>query len=301
MHGLTNYITECAWEDVFLTWFVLVDTAFQQLYGNQRLRRRGPQPRFTDSEVITVSLICDTYFQGHEELTISFLDQHYRHLFPHLLERSRFNRRRRALTALIEGIRRALSDQLIAPADALRLIDSAPIPVCTYQRGRQCETVTGPEYCSVMPSRKAKLFGLRLHLTVTYDQVVDQWMLAPAAPYDGKLAEGLLADAANLQVLGDNAFREPGVAQRLQRKHRITLLAPPRPHYDKVQWPHEFRHLFQRVRRRIESALSVLCVVFHVERPGSRSLGGLGARLASCILAYTISFLASPLLQSEKN
>jgi hypothetical protein len=235
MRGLTDYITECNWEDVFTVWFVLVDDTFNLLYGHRRLRSSGPEPTFADSEVITLSLISDTYFHGNEELALAFIRQHYLALFPNLLSNSRFNRRRRALSACLEGVRRALSATLIEPQDSLRLTDSAPIPVCTYQRGYQCQTVSGVKFCSVMPSRKARLFGFHLDLTVTLEQIVDEWMLAPAAPRDGKMVEALLEDAANLVVCGDNAFRDPGVAARLKAERGITLLAPPRVHYDKIQ------------------------------------------------------------------
>jgi len=47
--------------------------------------------------------------------------------------------------------------------------------------------VTGSDYFGVMKSRGAKLFGLRLHLTTTTGQVVDDWLLAPAAPHDSQV------------------------------------------------------------------------------------------------------------------
>jgi hypothetical protein len=302
MRGLTDYITQCHWADVFTVWFVIVDDSYQVLYGQQRLRARGPAPAFTDSEVITLSLVCDTYFHGNEELMLSFIRQYHADLFPHLLSNSRFNRRRRASCALLEGIRQALSEQLIDPADDLRLIDSAPIPVCTYMRAGSSATVTGSEYFSVMPTRKAKLFGFRLQLTVTLEQVPDQWMLVPAAPRDSKMALILLSETHDRLVYGDNAYRDPGVSEQLTRKHQVELLAPPRQHYDKhVQWPQPFRLLFNRVRRQIESAFSVLTGVFHLAQPRSRSLAGLMTRTATRLLAYTISFLVSPILLPDAN
>lgn len=301
MHGLTDYITECDWVDIFTVWFVFVDDCYQSLYGAQRLRRSGSEPRMSDSEVITVSLICDTFFHGNEELALAFVRQHHRALFPQLLSRSRFNRRRRALMALIEGIRRALSDQLIPPDDDLRLIDSAPIPACTYGRSSACETVQGHDYAGYMPSRRAKLFGLHLDLTTTAGQVVDDWMLAPAAPHDSKMGEVLLAESQNIWALGDNAFRNPAGAARLKAKHGVTLLAPPQRSQARVPWPQEFENLVRKLRRRIESALSVLVTVFKIELPGSRSLVGLVTRVATRILAYTISFLTTAILQPEKN
>lgn len=301
MRGLTDYITCCPWVDVLTTWFVLVDDAYQQLVGPRRLRQRGPAPVFSDSEVITLSLLCDAYFHGKEELMLTFVRQYHRDLFPHVLSLGRFNRRRRAALGLLEGIRCALRERLIAPGDALRLIDSAPIPVCTYARGRRCRTVSGPEYCSVMPSRRAKLFGFRVQLTVTDQQVVDQWLLAPAAPRDSKVAAALLAETDWRLVYGDNAFRDPSVARVLAEKHHVELQAPPRRYYDRVAWPRAYRQLFNRMRRRVESALSVLAVCFHLEQPGSRSLSGLLARVATRILAYTISFIAAPMLMPDLN
>jgi len=65
MIGLTDYITKCCWEDVFIAWYIAVDDAYHQLFPpGKRLRRRGPEPDFSDSEVITIGLICDTYFHA---------------------------------------------------------------------------------------------------------------------------------------------------------------------------------------------------------------------------------------------
>jgi hypothetical protein len=59
MKGLTDYITERPWGDIITTWYVLVDDAYQRLIAQRgaTLRLRGPAPIFSDSEVITVSLI----------------------------------------------------------------------------------------------------------------------------------------------------------------------------------------------------------------------------------------------------
>ncbi len=298
MRGLTNYITESNWDDILLVWFVLVDEAYQALGPHQRQRRTGPPPRFSDSEVITVSLFCDTFFHGCEALALSLLRQKYQALFPHLLSDSRFNRRRRCLLPQLEAIRRQLTTELIQPEDRLRLVDSAPIPVCTYQRHPRCTTVVGHDYYSVMPSRRAKLFGVRLDLTVTADQVIDQWMISPSAPRDSKQMEALCEDASGLCVLGDNAFHDPTVNTRLRRLRDVTVWAVPRKSQEHLQWPAAFRRIVNRIRRRVETVLSVLCTVFHLEQPGSRSWSGLIVRSATRILAYTISFCTGSILRS---
>jgi hypothetical protein len=294
MIGLTNYITENPWENTFTIWYTLMDDAYKQLIAclGRRLRSRGPEPRFSDSEVITVSLIIETYFGGNEELGLAFIRQYHRNLFPELLDNGQFNRRRRALTGVMEVIRRQISQVLIDPKDRDRIIDSAPIPACTYARSKQCATISGPEYASVMVSKKAKLFGFRFYATTTLNQILDRWLLAPAAPHDGSVTPAFFEDQFDLAVLGDNAFNMPGEIDWLKRYRNITVFAALR-NDAKEPLPDDIRTLFNRLRRRIETAFSVMTTVFNLETPGSRSLGGLLCRLTTTCLAYNLSFLTN--------
>lgn len=296
MNGLTDYITERAWVDIFTTWYVLVDDAYHTLVARTgRLRQRGPEPEFGDSEVITIALITETFFHGKEELCLAFIRQYHLDLFPRLLDDTRFNRRRRALPGVIEALRQMYTTWLIDTDDHVRVVDSAPIPVCTYMRSGQCTTCAGADYCGVMVSRRAKLFGFRLHLSATTNQVVDQWMLAPACHHDGKVVPAVLEDAHDVWVLGDNAFHNPASADWLQRQRNIVLLAMQRRDA-RQPWPAHLREQLNNVRRTIESALSVLCTVFHLEEPGSRSLSGLLTRVSTRLFAYTLSFITWAML-----
>ena len=298
MTGLTDFITQANWADILTVWLVLVDDAYQALenpFGPWR--RRGPQPEFTDSEIITVGLLIDTFFHGHEALGLAFIRQYHLDLFPKLLPEGQFNHRRRELGMITEQIRQYLTriQGLVDPQDNCRIIDSAPIPLCTYARASSNRTAAGPEYFSVMSSRKAKLFGMRLHLTITSDQVVDQWMLAPAAPHDSKVMTALLEGTDDLVVFGDGAFHDPAEMNHLSYSHRIQVFAPPRKDARKP-WPEKFRKWAGRLRRRIETTLSVLVTAFNVEHPGSRSLSGLITRVASRLLAYNLCFIVGPIL-----
>lgn len=297
MIGMTDFITEACWEDVFIHWFILVDDAYQTLerhYGSWR--RSGPQPTFQDSEVITVGLIIDTWFGGDEAKGLAFLRQYHADLFPALPANGHFNARRQALRLIIEQIRRCLLNSfgLVNPADPQRLIDSAPLPVCSYGRAARCNSVAGPEYVGHMATKKAKFFGFRLQVTVTTQQVVEDWMLAPAAHKDGKMTHALLSEAHDLILFGDNAYRDPWEKQLLL-KHNIQLYAPPRKDSRERPWPKRVLRLFRRLRLQVETAFSVLTVVFEIQRPGSRSLGGVITRTASRLLAYTLCFLTTPL------
>jgi hypothetical protein len=306
MTGLTNYITQCRWTDIVHTWLVLVDDAYRRVCEGlpSPLRTRGPQPRLHDSEVITIALLIETFFGGNEQLGLSFVRQYHLDMFPRLLEDSRFNRRRRNLAMVTEAVRTYLTEhhQLINPSDRVRLADSAPIPLCTYMRSNSCSTTLGEslkEHCGVMVSRRARLYGVRLHLSTTLEQVVDSWLLAPASYNDGKVAAGVLEEQEGLWVLGDNSYHSPQSASTLKERQHITLVGMPK-HNATQGWGREctkkMRRELNRVRRRIETALSVLCTVFHIERAGSRSLSGLVARTATRMLAYNLSFILCAIL-----
>ena len=299
MAGRTNFITEACWEDVWTIWYVLVDDAYQTLerhYG--AWRHSGPAPTFTDSEVITVALIVDTFFHGHEALGLAFLRQYHPSLFPDLPSEGHFNQRRTLLGPLIDQVRRLITHHwgLIAKDDPDRLIDSAPIPVCTYRRARENRTLNGSEYFSVMATRAAKLFGLRLYLTTTTNQLVDDWVLAPASYHDSQVLPAVFEQTSERVVLGDGAYHNPSAEPVLQ-DHAVIVYAPPRcDNRSRPAWPKPVRRWVGYVRRRIETALSVLTTVFDIERPGSRSVIGLVCRISTRLLAYNLCFLTGPLL-----
>jgi len=291
MNGLTNYITDQPWEDTITTWYVLVDDAYQRILTRRGrpLRASGPTPTVSDSEVITIAVMLETFFQGHEEVGYAFVRQYLRALFPRLLDLDRFNARRRDLVGLIEAIRCDLRDQILDRTDPIRLVDSAPVTLMTYTRGDACHSVAGKAHFGVVTSKKGKFFGWRLHTTVTGDQVIDDWMVAPAAVPDPQAMEALVADRRDLTLIGDKISNDVGLEERPSRKKRIVLL-PLRKDNQKSQWPAGVQRTLGWLRHRVETVFSTLTTVFTVERPRGRSLAGHLVRIATCVLAHTLSF-----------
>ncbi len=275
MNGLTDYITQRPWEETITTWYVLVDDAYQRLIAKRgrRLRASGPEPAFSNSEVITVSLILETFFQGHEEVGYAFVRQYLGHLFPDLIDLDRFNARRRALIAVIEAIRRDLRDQQLDRADPIRLVDSAPVTLMTYTRGAHCKSFVGSQFFGVVTSKKGKIFGLRLRVTTTVDQLIDEWGLAPASIPDPQVLDELVLDCRDLTLIGDKIYDDAELEERLWRKRRITLM-PLRKDNQKKQWPQDARRILGRIRHRVETVFSTLTTVFNIQRPRGRSVAG---------------------------
>ncbi len=291
MNGLTDYITEQSWEDTITAWFVLVDDAYQRIVTKRgrRFRASGPEPSFPDSEVITVSLIIETFFHGNEELVYAFVYQYLLGMFPKLLNLDRFNARRRELVGVLEAIRRDLRDQKLNRTDPIRLVDSAPVTVVTYTRGSRCSSVVGSEYFGVVTSKKGKVYGFRLHATVTVDQLIDEWVLAPSSVPDPQVLDELVLDQRDLVLIGDKIYNDTEREERHWRK-RGTLLLPLRKENQKKQWPKGVQKALGYFRHAVETVFSTLSTVFNVERPRGRSFAGYVVRVATCILAHTLCF-----------
>ena len=292
MKGLTNYITERPWSDIITEWYVRVDDTYQALVTQRGapFRLSGPEPELADSEVITISLVIETFFQGHEEVGYAFVCQYLGDLFPRLLDLDRFNQRRRALIAVIEAIRQELRNQLIDPTDSVRLVDSAPITLMTYTRGARCQSVdSNDDYFGVVTSKKGKLFGLRLHVTTTVNQLIDDWVLAPGSEPDPDVLDELVFHRRDLTLIGDKIYNDAELEDRLWRKRRITLL-PLRKCNQKKQWTTDVRRILGNIRHRVETVFSTVTTVFNIQRPRGRSLAGHVVRIATCILAHTLSF-----------
>lgn len=114
--------------DFCLHVYVLVDDLLAEL---ALAPRPGPAPLCSDSELIAMVLIGECRGWDREtELIAAFHD--YRDLFPHLPDRSRFNRRRRNLMGTINALRRRVLARLDLATDPQCAIDSLPVPVLGF-------------------------------------------------------------------------------------------------------------------------------------------------------------------------
>jgi hypothetical protein len=90
----------------------------------------------SDSEIITISIVGELLTIDSENAWYGFCKKNMKDLFPKLCDRTRFNRTRRNLHAVIEEIRKELSSLTELAEEPYRIIDSIPIPVYKFGRGR---------------------------------------------------------------------------------------------------------------------------------------------------------------------
>jgi hypothetical protein len=174
----------------------------------------------------------------------------------------------------------------------LRLVDSAPVILTSRGRGGHTplfEPENRVAWFGVCTSQAFKFFGGRVHLAVTADQMIDDWVIAPGSFLDFKVLPALGEGKQNLIYVGDRGYNSPETEQLLwQRGHHLLL--PLRKKNCKHPWPDGIQRLLGKLRHRVETTFSVLTTVFHLRHPAGRSLDGFLARTTTKILAYTLSF-----------
>ena len=125
-----------AYEDLFLQVYVLID----DLLRERRVvipARPGPQPKCSDSEVLTISSVRHLLGRRSESGFLEEVRANWLGLFPHLPVQSEFNRRVRWLWGASELIRQELITAV--PADTWSQIDTSALPVKHPSRHRGSE------------------------------------------------------------------------------------------------------------------------------------------------------------------
>ena len=283
-------------EDYCLWMYVVVDELWPGVAA--RYRRPGPQPACSDSELVTMVLVGESRGWDVETDLVGHW-QAYRHLFPAIPERSRFNRRRRALAPAINDLRRVALRLLDLAEDRQCAIDSLPVPALKFHLVPGSSAVGhwkehGAAFGKVT-TKKQTIFGYKLQLLVTLNGVILDFLLAPANVNDLEAGAELLAKHRDLLVLGDKGYLSAPVAADLLATNGITLLTVPRKN-QRTQLPTALASLQTRWRQIVETVNGQLASLFHIEENRAHRFTGLTARLYTKLTAHTLALYVNRLL-----
>lgn len=284
-------------EDFCLWLYVLVDDLYRQLPPTYK-PTRGPQPRCSDSEVITMALVGEC--RGwHQETDLVSAWRAYPHVFPTIPERSRFNRRRRQLGPAINAIRQAVLRVLDLAWDAQCAIDSLPLPVIQFHlvpgaAGKGTWQAHGAAF-GKCPTKKQTIFGYKLHLLVTLGGVIRDFILAPANASDLTVGAELLREHVDLDVVGDKAYISAEVREELHNERDVNLLTVTRRD-QKQQLPAALALQLNRVRQIVETVNGQLTDQLGIAAHHAHTFWGLCARLSTKLAAHTLCIYLNRLL-----
>ena len=284
-----DYTTIIAtFEDFILLVYTIIDDLYHQFVPTSVSQRRNVDTaKMSDSEIITLSICGELAGIDSENAWYSFVKRNYRHLFPRLCSRTRFNRTRRALLQVTELLRQKLTHSFPIPTSRYFVIDSFPLPVCKFGRARYCRSfrVDGANY-GKCPSKKETYFGFKVHALITIEGYITAFEITPASVDD---REGLRDFAENhlcLTVLGDKGYTGEQLWEDMQEKGICLMSLKPSNH--KNNWPKEVRQVIFRFRRRIETVFSQLSEQLNAEKVLAKSFRGLCTRLQNKILGHNL-------------
>lgn len=282
--------------DFCLVMYMLIDDLWDALPAH--LKPRGEQSDCSNSELLTMVLVEECMGWDEETEAISQW-QSYRDLFPHVPDRTRFNRRRRALTDALLVIRQRVLAALDYAEDRYLVIDSLPVPVIGFHLVPGAASArywrnAGADYGRIT-TKKQTIFGYKLHLIVTLTGVIRTFSLAAASEHDITVAPELLGEEWDRVVLGDKGYISAPLAQALQEERQVTLVTPLRSN-QRTQRDPAFARLLNGMRQVIETVNDQLEDQFRIGRNHARTFGGLCARLASKLTAHTLCIYINRLL-----
>jgi hypothetical protein len=290
---------------VLTTLFTIVDDTMKgSAMIQQALKRPGPAPHLSDSEVITIALYQELIGEPREDHFFRLHQTSLQTFFPGLNERSRYNRRKRDLWSVILAVRVSL--QLVL--DALELqetaaIDSAPVPCVSYKRSKGASDFVGSADYGVCSSKAMKYFGYKLHTVVSLSGLIMGFLLTPASRYDNQPVVELLDSFAHhlKLLLGDGAYNDAALQSYLDQYRSLQLLAPVKANQAAKRSPSAQKQL-NRLRLICETVNAQLQEQLHLSKHYAKSTWGLMTRIAAKLTAHSVgmminSFLGRPALK----
>src|SRR3954468_8325298 len=270
--------------------YVLVDELYR-LVAVPHDQRPGPPAAFSDSELITLTLVAELLGLDAETRFLAYVRRNHLALFPLLPERSRYNRRRRQLIEVTNRIRGGIMARLwrvlAAEGHDLCVVDSVPVPAVGYHHAAGDHRWWGEADFGRVPSKKQRVYGFKLHLLISHSGLILDFTLAPAHHYDGTLTAQLLADKAGLTVLGDKGDINGDLQAQLATAHDLVLLTPKRRN-QLAQLSTALTQAINHFRQVIETINSQLVGQFNLQRNRAKSLFGLCARVQAKLTAHTV-------------
>lgn len=293
-----HYTTLIAtFEDFILLVYTIIDDLYKQFVPASVSQRRNVNTaKMSDSEIITLSICGELVGTDSENAWYSFVKRNYRHLFPKLCSRTRFNRTRRALLQVTELLRQKLIQSFPIPSSRYFVIDSFPLPVCRFGRARFCHSFRayGANY-GRCPSKKETYFGFKVHALITLEGYITAFEITPASVDDREGLRDLAENQFGLVILGDKGYTGENLYDDM-RKKGICLMSLKPSNYKK-NWPREIRQLIFRFRRRVETVFSQLSEQLNAERVLAKSFRGLCTRLQNKVLGHNLCMAFNSIFQ----
>lgn len=277
---------------------IVQELLINDVYKVGNTPKPGLKPKFSDVEVITLSLVSDSLLMDSEHYLFKKLHSENTADFPNLIERSVYNKRRRFLTPLMNKVRQMQVHQLV-PFEDTFVLDSLsaaqtgmPIEICKFARAKRLKICKEDEYTApsygYCAAQNQTYYGYKLHGVCTVEGVVTDFDLSKPNVADIHYLEDIRDRYHSCTLLGDRAYLSGELQTELFETNRMILNSPMRANQK------QFRKqpaVFRKVMKRIETIFSSRFNrddQFMIRRNYAKTFHGLASRILSKITAFTL-------------
>jgi Transposase DDE domain len=267
---------------------IVKDILKDELTLKNNFKRRGVVPKFSDIEVIGLSLTAESLGIDSENYLFSKLTTEYSTEFVNLISRRQYNDRRKILFEPTEQVRKIMAERLNKHADIFA-IDSMPLEICKISReqrnkmGKESEQNSPDKgYCA---SQKKYFYGYKLHSVCSAAGVIQSLDLTKASVHDIHYLKDVKELFSNCIITGDKGYIGRRQQINLFETAGIQLEVPLRSNQQEQK---PVIRILKKVRKRIETVFSQLCDQFMIQRNYAKSFTGFKCRVLAKITGFTI-------------
>ncbi len=247
------------------------------------------KPKMSDIEIISLSVTMEVLGIDSENYFFSKLLNEYSRQFPNLIERSRFNRRRKKLAEQLNYCWSHLS-KIINEYEDTYVIDSMPIPVIKLVRESSRRTFmddadNAPKkgYSAII---KQYIIGYKIHLIVSKQGVPADLMITSANVHDINYLKESDLEIMNCALIGDRAYLSKTLQLDLFESNKIKLKTASRSNQKSYK---KFSKKDKATRMIIETVNAQLCDQFMIKRNYAKTFAGFYARIIAKVGAMVFS------------
>jgi len=203
-----------------------------------------------------------------------------------LKDRSSFVRQAANLWQVKVELWRVLVMESGQQEDPIQVIDTVPLPVCTYTRSvrdRCFKTLADYGHCA---AKKLDYYGFKLGLRVSSTGMITHFPLLNARAHDVNHTNALV-EGFNGLCPADKGFLDPFRQPLLFDRYGMRIITPARSNM-KGEHPRPLRKFCSRIRKIVETVGSHLTERFAVTRIRVHDLWHFQHRLIRKVLSHTV-------------
>jgi hypothetical protein len=265
--------------------YVLVDDWWKLKHSSEP-PRTGRPALLTDPEVITLAILAQWPRWRSERDFWRFAHAHLRPYFPNLCSQSQLNRRVRSLEPELCNFQRAVAETLCGASEVYHVLDTTLIPAIVRVRASRKGLFAGQATFGRCVSKTEWVYGFKVALSVSPEGVICAFGLAEAASDERPIGDFLIIEDSHDVYLADKGFTGVEWERRWLDLYGALVAATPKDN-SKRAWTKTDCRWASGKRQVIEGVIDQLKDLFGLERHRAKTLGGLLARLAAKIAAYT--------------